>query len=70
MSTSSDVEFTSELTELTNGCDGSDSESDDFSTAPKPVQPSILERLGAPQRSDLARKRKVATNPPCGKRRS
>ena len=59
-----------ELTELTNGSDGSDSESDDLSTTPEPAQPSILERLRAPQRSDLARKRKVATNPPRGKQRS
>ena len=56
MSSTSDIE----LTELTNGSDGSDSESDDLSTTPEP----------APQRSDLARKRKVATNPPRGKRRS
>uniref|UniRef100_A0A1X7TZR0 Uncharacterized protein n=1 Tax=Amphimedon queenslandica TaxID=400682 RepID=A0A1X7TZR0_AMPQE len=70
MSTSSDVEITSELTELTNGSDGSDSESDDFSTTPEPVQPSILERLRAPQWSDLARKCKVATNPTRGKLRS
>ena len=63
MSTTSDVE----LTELTNGSDGSDSESDDLSTTPEPAQPSILERLQAPQQSDLARKR---TNPSRGKRRS
>lgn len=66
MATGSDVE----LTELTYGSDGSNCESDDLSTTPEPARPSILERLRAPQASVLARKRKIATNPPRGKRRS
>ena len=51
--------------------DSPDSDPDDVVEKPQPrTVPSLLARLRAPTASELARKRKCASNPPSGKRRS
>ena len=40
---------------------------DDVIDVPNPI-PSLLDKLKCPSTSDLARKRKIKTNPPSGKK--
>ena len=41
---------------------------DDVIDVPNPI-PSLLDKLKCPSKSDLARKRKIKTNPPSGKKK-
>ena len=54
---------------LANGSDlGSETEDQQTTSSSSATVVSLLDRLRAPKPSDLARKRKVAVNPPRGKR--
>ena len=61
----------SELVETTVSSEfDSDSEESSNSEEPEVCVPSLLDRLKCRKLSDLARKRKLQTNPPKGKRKS
>ena len=50
--------------------DSSESERDNSQEPGQEVVVSLLSKLRLPKPSDFVRKRKIAVNPPCGKRRS